>query len=152
MTSHRLLILPLLALALPAHAGDTAAKPAPSVTPIVTPSPPPTDGFPIRKLNGLLVDEKGRALYTWDNDKTPGRSDCNNQCRLLWPPITASADAVPRGVFTLVTRDDGQKQWAFRGKPLYRWVSDKQYGDAGGDGVSGAWHLVRVAPAPAAKP
>lgn len=152
MTRRHYLLLPLLALAFRVQAGEPATTPGVTATPTVTPSPPPVDGFPIRKLNGLLVDEKGRALYTWDNDKTPGRSSCNNQCRLLWPPITAEADAAPRGPFTLVTRDDGQKQWAFRGKPLYRWVSDRNYGDAGGDGVSGVWHLVRVAPAPAATP
>ncbi|KFN41056.1 COG4315 family predicted lipoprotein [Arenimonas oryziterrae] len=107
---------------------------------------------PIRQRAGILVDIKGRGLYTFDGDKTPGRSSCNNQCRLLWPPILAEADAQPKPPFTLVVRDDGTRQWAYRGKPLYRWASDYKRGDAGGDGVSGVWHLVRVtaaAPKPA---
>ena len=106
----------------------------------------PSNEPPIRKLNGTLVDSKGRGLYTFDKDTTPGKSDCNNQCRLLWPPLKAEAGAVPKGPFTLAVRSDGSKQWALRGKPLYRWASDKKYGDAGGDGVSDVWRLVRVAP------
>lgn len=106
----------------------------------------PSNDPPIRKLNGILVDPKGRGLYAYDNDKTPGKSDCDNQCRFLWPPLKAEAGAVPKGPFTLAVRSDGSRQWALRGKPLYRWVSDKKYGDAGGDGVSDVWRLVRVAP------
>ena len=104
---------------------------------------------PIRKLDGHLVDLKGRGIYTWDGDKTPGRSTCNSQCRILWPPISAAADAVPKGSFTLVMREDGSKQWALKGRPLYRWASDKKYGDAGGDGVSDVWRLVMVTAKPA---
>lgn len=114
--------------------------------PLAAPALEPSgaDAPPIKKLDGHLVDAKGRGLYTWDGDKTPGRSSCNNQCRLLWPPIAAASDAKPKGPFDLVLRDDGSRQWALRGKPLYRWKSDKNFGDAGGDGVSGVWHLVRV--------
>lgn len=145
---HPLILMLLLAAPLALRAQTPTPTPTPAPSPTVAPSPPPADAFPIRKLNGLLVDAKGRALYTWDDDTAPGRSLCNNQCRLLWPPITAPDDAQPRGAFTLVTRDDGVKQWAFHGKPLYRWTSDTRFGDAGGDGVAGKWHLVRVAPAP----
>jgi predicted lipoprotein with Yx(FWY)xxD motif len=113
------------------------------------PEAPAEAGPPIRKLDGPLVDLKGRGLYTWDGDKTPGRSSCNSQCRILWPPIVAAAGAQPKGSFGLVKRDDGTQQWAFRGKPLYRWTSDKKHGDAGGDGVSGVWRLVMVAAKPA---
>lgn len=106
---------------------------------------------PIRKLNGMLVDSKGRGIYTWDGDKTLGVSSCNGQCRLLWPPIFAGPDAVPKDPFTLVRREDGRVQWALRGRPLYRWASDKKFGDAGGDGVNDTWRLVRV-PKPKAMP
>ena len=108
-------------------------------------APAPSSDPPIRKLNGILVDLKGRGLYTFDNDKVLGKSSCNAQCKILWPPIKAEAGATPKGPFTLATRDDGSKQWALRGKPLYRWASDKKYGDAGGDGVSDVWRLVMVA-------
>jgi predicted lipoprotein with Yx(FWY)xxD motif len=99
---------------------------------------------PIRKLDGVLVDEKGRGLYTYAGDDESGRSKCNRQCRLLWPPLMASDKARPRGPFTLARRDDGTLQWALRGKPLYRWASDKKFGDHGGHGVSDDWVLVTV--------
>jgi predicted lipoprotein with Yx(FWY)xxD motif len=101
---------------------------------------------PIRQREGILVDLKGRGLYTYDGDIDPTRSVCVNQCRLLWPPIAASAEARPKGQFTVVDRPDGTRQWAYRGKPLYRWVSDQKRGDAGGDGIMGVWHLVKLPP------
>ncbi len=99
---------------------------------------------PIRKLNGHLVDMKGRGIYVWDGDRAAGRSTCNSQCRLLWPPIVAEPGAKPVGGFTIVGRDDGTRQWALGDRPLYRWVSDVHYGDAGGDGIGDKWHLVKV--------
>ena len=128
MSRHLLLLCALLCLPLAAPAVEPSESDAP----------------PIKKLNGHLVDAKGRGLYTWDGDVAPGRSTCNNQCRILWPPIAAAPGAKPKGPFDLVKRDDGSLQWALKGKPLYRWKSDKNFGDAGGDGVSGVWHLVKV--------
>ena len=101
---------------------------------------------PIRKLDGHLVDAKGRGLYTWDGDIAGNTSQCNSQCRLLWPPLFADEGAAPKGPFDLVKREDGRYQWALKGRPLYRWASDKKWGDAGGDGVADMWHLVKVAP------
>jgi predicted lipoprotein with Yx(FWY)xxD motif len=112
----------------------------------VEPAAPAPGEPPIRKLDGHLVDLKGRGLYTWDGDKVLGQSTCSAQCRLLWPPIVADDAATPKGPFTIATRPDGTHQWALRGRPLYRWASDKKYGDAGGDQVAGSWHLVKVAP------
>jgi predicted lipoprotein with Yx(FWY)xxD motif len=99
---------------------------------------------PVRKLDGVLVDDKGRGLYIYTGDDELGRSKCNAQCRLLWPPLVAAADARPTGPFTLAKRDDGTVQWALRGRPLYRWASDRKYGDHGGNGVSDRWRLVTV--------
>jgi predicted lipoprotein with Yx(FWY)xxD motif len=125
-----------------------ALHPAVAAEPATTPAPGEP---PIRKLDGHLVDLKGRGIYTWDGDKVLGQSACAAQCRLLWPPIAADDAATPKGPFTIATRPDGTRQWALRGRPLYRWASDKAYGDAGGDQVAGSWHLVRVA-APGGKP
>lgn len=96
---------------------------------------------PIRKLDGHLVDLKGRGLYTWDGDKKDSASQCTAQCRILWPPLFADDKAAPKGPFNLVKRDDGRYQWALNDRPLYRWASDKKWDDAGGDGVGtpGTW-------------
>ena len=55
------------------------------------------------------------TLYTSDRD-TFGKSTGNGQCVMNWPPLAASADAKPMGDWTVVTRDDGSTQWAYKGK------------------------------------
>ncbi len=99
---------------------------------------------PLRRRNSIMVDMQGRGIYTYDLDTDPQRSVCDEMCRILWPPILASAKARPHGRFSLASRSDGRKQWAWDGKPLYRWISDRRKGDANGDGVAGVWTLVRL--------
>ena len=148
MTRYSIALILLIASASTASAVEPAgtAPASNSAAVAAAPKPAPSNLPPIRQRGGILVDLKGRGLYNFKGDK-PGKSVCIAQCILLWPPILADANAKPSGDFTLVTRDDGQKQWAFKGKPLYRWVSDKKRGDAGGDGVNGVWQLARVQPA-----
>jgi len=44
--------------------------------------------------------------------------------------------------WTVITRDDGSKQWAYMGKPLYTWAKDSKPGDTTGDGFNNnVWHL-----------
>jgi predicted lipoprotein with Yx(FWY)xxD motif len=87
-----------------------------------------------------LVDASGKALYTYDKD-AEGKSNCNDKCAQNWPPLAAKADAKAEGDWTIVKRDDGSSQWAYKGKPLYTWMKDEKSGVAGGDGVGGVWHL-----------
>ena len=88
-----------------------------------------------------LVDAKGLTLYTFDRDAT-GKSNCNGQCATNWPPLMAGVDAKASGDWTIVTRDDGGKQWAYKGKPLYYWKDDKKAGDAEGDNRNNIWHVI----------
>jgi predicted lipoprotein with Yx(FWY)xxD motif len=55
----------------------------------------------------------------------------------------APADAQPAGDLSVVTRDDGGKQWAFKGKPVYLYASDKKAGDMTGDNFKDVWHVVK---------
>jgi predicted lipoprotein with Yx(FWY)xxD motif len=87
-----------------------------------------------------LVDGKKMTLYIFDRDTTL-KSNCNGQCATNWPPLTAAADAKSSGDWTVVTRDDGGKQWAYKGKPLYAFAKDAKPGDATGDGVNNVWHI-----------
>ena len=87
-----------------------------------------------------LVDAKGMTLYTFDRDAS-GKSNCNGQCATNWPPLMAGADAKASGDWTIVTRDDGGKQWAYKGKPLYEFAKDTKPGDVAGDGVNSVWHI-----------
>jgi predicted lipoprotein with Yx(FWY)xxD motif len=47
------------------------------------------------------------------------------------------------GDFTVMNRDDGKKQWAFKGKPLYFWSKDSKPGDKTGDGFNKVWQVAR---------
>jgi len=87
-----------------------------------------------------LVDGKGMTLYVFDKD-TAGASNCNGPCSTNWPPLAAAADAKPAAPWTVITRGDGGKQWAYNGKPLYTFGKDAKPGDATGDGVNNVWHI-----------
>ena len=89
-----------------------------------------------------LVDAKGMTLYVFDRD-ADGKSNCNGPCATNWPPLAASADGKPMGSWTVVTRDDGSRQWAYRTKPLYTWSKDTKPGDVTGDGFNNIWHVAQ---------
>jgi len=97
---------------------------------------------PVRSDGGVLVDAQGRTLYTFDRD-AHGKSACKAQCAVNWPPLHAAAGAKPARDYTVIARDDGTKQWAHKGKPLYLWSKDAKPGDRTGDGVDNLWRVAR---------
>jgi predicted lipoprotein with Yx(FWY)xxD motif len=88
-----------------------------------------------------FVDASGMTLYTFDKD-AGGKSACNGPCAKNWPPLM-STSASGSGAWTVVTRDDGTKQWAYKGKPLYTWAKDTKPGDVTGDGFNNVWHVAQ---------
>ena len=91
-----------------------------------------------------LVTPAGMSLYTFDADPAGGgKSTCNGPCADNWPPLLASAGAKPAADWSMVKRDDGREQWAYKGKPLYQWSKDQKPGDKTGDGFKGVWHLAK---------
>lgn len=99
---------------------------------------------PAKVSDGVLVGPNGMTLYTFDRD-AGGKSMCNGPCATNWPPLMAPASAQASGDWTVITRDDGQKQWAFKGKPVYYWSKDTKPGDRTGDGfLNGAWHVIKA--------
>ena len=95
---------------------------------------------PLRKSGGMLVDEKGMTVYTYDKD-TPGKSACTGQCAENWPPVAAPSGQLP-APYSVINRADGTRQLAYDGKPLYTFVKDKKPGDKTGDNVKDVWHVV----------
>ena len=93
-------------------------------------------------LGQVLTDTKGMTLYTFDKDSA-GKSACNGGCAKAWPPVLAEGSLAETHDFTKITRDDGSKQWAYKGMPLYGWVNDKQSGDVTGDKFKGVWHVAK---------
>ncbi len=92
--------------------------------------------------DGTLTNSAGMTLYTFDRD-TGGKSTCSGPCATNWPPLMATGDAKATDDWTVVTRDDGTKQWAYKGKPLYTWSKDAKPGDKTGDGVNNVWHTAK---------
>jgi predicted lipoprotein with Yx(FWY)xxD motif len=99
---------------------------------------------PLMMKDGMLVNAKGMTVYTFDRDVAgSGKSVCNGDCAVKWPPVVAAASDAPVGDYTVVTRDNGQKQWAYKGKPLYTWPEDQEPGDKYGDNYNKVWHIVK---------
>ena len=96
----------------------------------------------VKTQDGVLVNSAGMTLYTFDKD-AGGKSACNDQCAKIWPPVTAAADAKPMGDLTVITRDDGSKQWAHKGKPIYLYAKDAKPGDKTGDNFKEVWHVIK---------
>ncbi len=116
---------------------------APSHSESLDSSRPPVAVHKIGRRS-VLTDGRGMTLYVFDKDTVRGQSACNAHCAVAWPPLLASADAKASGKWSLVTREGGSKQWAYKDKPLYTFYEwDVNPGDTKGDGVGGRWHVAR---------
>ena len=106
----------------------------------------PTKEFStVNLVNGMLVNDKGFTLYTYDKDApNSGRSTCYGNCAVTWPPVLAAEGTKPSGGLSVITRDDGAKQWAFKGQPLYTWPEDQEPGDVYGDDYDKVWHVIKT--------
>jgi len=96
-----------------------------------------------------LTGEDGKTLYFFKADtKGSGKSTCNADCATNWPPYTLDPDETLKptsdasGTVTMITRDDGSKQVAYNGWPLYYFKGDAKAGDANGQNINafgGIW-------------
>ena len=100
---------------------------------------------PAEMRGGVMTDwYSHKTLYTFDKDTTnPTRSTCNAECAVRWPPFRPAEGDRARGDWTTFKRDDGSLQWAYMGKPIYFFAGDQKTGDKTGDGVGGAWRVVK---------
>jgi predicted lipoprotein with Yx(FWY)xxD motif len=113
-----------VSLAFGAQAAEPAGKyPAGIHTKDVT--EPPTTVYTV------LADAKGMTIYTYDKD-VGGKSFCNGECARFWLPVAADAGAKPTGQWSIITREDGSKQWAYKGQPIYTFVKDTRTVDFDG--------------------
>lgn len=92
-----------------------------------------------------LTDAKGMTLY-WFKKDSPGKSACVGPCVANWPIYYRETVAPGEGLkgedFGTITREDGKKQTAFRGYPLYYWGGDKAAGDTKGQGMNEVWYVI----------
>jgi predicted lipoprotein with Yx(FWY)xxD motif len=99
---------------------------------------------PAMMAGGALVAPNGLTLYTFDKDvANSGKSTCNGPCAALWPPMMAGTTDQASGNYSVVTRDDGSRQWAYRGKPVYTYKADQKAGDRAGDNFRDVWHIIK---------
>ena len=97
----------------------------------------------IKVNNGILTSSYGKTIYTFDKDQAnSGKSECVLTCADNWPPVYVEPGIKLSGDFSSISRNDGQKQLAYKGKPLYFFVKDKNPGDKTGDNVNNVWHVV----------
>jgi predicted lipoprotein with Yx(FWY)xxD motif len=95
----------------------------------------------------VAADLKGMTLYTADKDTGDG-SGCTGACLQQWLPMHAPGAAIAVGDWTIVERkDDGEPQWAYKGKPVYRFAADTIPGGTAGEGLEGKWHALVMDPA-----
>ncbi len=102
------------------------------------------DGIDVKVVAGAqavaLTDHAGLTLYAFSGDaKKDGQVCSSSGCNVQWIPVTAPALAANVGDFTLVSRNDGTQQWAYKKKPLYRYKGDKLPGDANGINADKRW-------------
>jgi predicted lipoprotein with Yx(FWY)xxD motif len=117
------------------------------------PKAPPGIGLAKTSLGQTLVQSKGLTIYYYDLDQiSPGESSCTGDCAGAWPPLAAAPDAQPIGEWKTIKREDGSKQWAYQGKPMYQFAGDNKPGDTLGDGVQRFWHAAKFAAPPPALP
>ena len=99
------------------------------------------------KVGKYLVGEDGKSLYLFTPD-TDSKSNCTGDCAASWPPYTledgetVTGGEGVTGTFTTITRDDGTKQVAYAGHPLYYYGGDAAAGDTNGQGLFSKWYLV----------
>ncbi len=95
------------------------------------------------RLGPVLADAQGRTLYIFDREAA-GVPLCEGECARLWPPLLSDGNSAMAAPFFLLPREDGSRQWAWNGRPLYRWIGDHEAGDVTGDGMNGVWHALRM--------
>lgn len=95
------------------------------------------------KLGNVVTDPKGMTLYVYTKDSS-GASTCTEKCLENWPAYTASSQTgnFPANI-SVIKREDGALQYAWKNKPIYYYAKDKDSGDAYGNGIGGVWSVIK---------
>ena len=91
-----------------------------------------TDGMPLYARYPFEYVWGGRTTYRNDVAYTTGKyfgtNGCDDKCLETWHPFIAPDDATPSGFWEIVERDDGGRQWAYKGFVLYTYAKDEPFG------------------------
>jgi predicted lipoprotein with Yx(FWY)xxD motif len=107
-----------------------------------------------RKVKGLgvvLVNAKGRTLYTFAKDQRR-HVTCTGSCASFWPPLKWKSTAKPKAggsakskLLGLDMSPAGGEVVTYNKWPLYTFVEDKAAGQAKGQGQNlngGKWYVI----------
>lgn len=81
------------------------------------------------------ADPRGITLYTYEQDP-PGKSACVGECAAKFRPAAPLPDARPFGDWSVISREDGARQWAYKSKPLYTYIEDVDPGSLFGNSAA----------------
>lgn len=98
-------------------------------------------------LGDYFTDADGRTVYLFAKDSAIFTSACTGDCLTTWPPVPAPAGRLTlpsdgRGELAPMNGNDGARQLAFDGIPLYYYAGDTAPGQINGQGVGGVWWVV----------
>ncbi|HUQ00749.1 MAG TPA: hypothetical protein VM093_09860 [Aeromicrobium sp.] len=97
-------------------------------------------------LGKIVVDGKGRTVYTYaDDDQGGAKSTCKDACLDAWPPVPAPAkpDVDDLSGDVGVAKDaNGDSQLTYNGWPLYYYAGDQKAGDTMGQGMKDEWWVL----------
>jgi predicted lipoprotein with Yx(FWY)xxD motif len=113
-------------------------------------SPPSLEGIPpdldvkeVEDAAGLvLVNSASRTLYVFDGDPNADAKACASPCH--FKPVTAPLAAAAKGELAALDRNDGVRQWTYRGLGLYTFDGDLARGDANGQALARQWRIAYV--------
>ena len=93
----------------------------------------------------VFADFEGRTLYRSTDDGMGDPQTCSEHgCERPWRPVVAPALAGDVGDFSVVVRANGLRQWAYVGRPLYRFEGDALPGDVHGRNLGGGWEVAAL--------
>ncbi len=115
---------------------DPKAKKLPALQPRLDTSQPNESDY-------VYADASGMTLYSYTKD-TAGKPSCDGECAKTAPAALAPAGAKVFGDWSLIAREGGARQWAYKNKPLYTSIKDKAIGQVAGAGAE--WQTLAFRP------
>ncbi len=98
-------------------------------------------GFLIKEVPDVaafsLTRDDGHTLYVHNSADEISEPD--------WKPVVAPLLVEPTGDFSVIDREDGIRQWAYKGEALYKYARDLAPGYANGIDEGGEWSVAMVA-------
>jgi predicted lipoprotein with Yx(FWY)xxD motif len=93
-----------------------------------------------------LVSLEGLTLYAFAENPGHPAPGCGvgSDCERRWRPFEAGAIANAAGDFTVISRQDGITQWAYRSRPLYLFDGDRKPGEVRGVGSDDRFQVALI--------